>query len=147
MWEAARRVRGLVSGSPFLTQTTQSGWTIAQRALRGRKLRAYFASTDTVRLMIGSGPSQLDGWLASDLLPSRSDVVLLDAAERFPFEDSTADRIHSEHMIEHVDYPIGRHMLAECFRILKPVHRVRPHPGARCRRVRRPAPPRGGRDR
>lgn len=122
---AARRVRELVSGSPLLTQTTQSGWTVAQKALRGHKIKQYLADNPRVRLMIGSGPSQMDGWLATDLLPSRPDVVLLDAAEAFPFDDATVDRIHTEHMIEHVDHPIGAHMLAECVRILKPGGRIR----------------------
>ena len=122
---AARRVREAVSGSPFLAQTTESGWTVAQKAMRGRKLKAYFASHPRVRLMIGSGPSQLDGWLATDLIPSRPDVVLLDANDPFPFDDATVDRIHTEHMIEHVDHPVGTHMLAECHRILKPGGRIR----------------------
>ena len=100
---AARRVREAVSGSPFLTQTTQSGWTVAQKAMRGRKLKAYFAANPRVRLMIGSGPSKLDGWLATDLIPSRPDVVFLDANDPFPFDDATVDRIHTEHMIEHVE--------------------------------------------
>ncbi len=114
-----------MSGSPLLSQTTESGWTTAQRALRGRKLRAYAAEHPSIRLMIGSGPSQLDGWLATDLLPSRPDVVLLDANERFPFDDGTVHRIHTEHMIEHVDHPIGTRMLVECARILEPGGRIR----------------------
>lgn len=122
---AARRVRELVSGSPFLAQTTQSGWILTQRALRPAKRKRYLAGTDTVRLMIGSGPSRIDGWLATDLIPSRPDVMFLDASETFPFGDESIDRIHSEHMIEHVDHPIGRHMLAECARCLKPGGRIR----------------------
>ncbi|CAN5616763.1 hypothetical protein BH10ACT1_BH10ACT1_35670 [soil metagenome] len=122
---AARRVRELVNGSPFLAQTTESGWTLAQRALRPVKLKRYLASTDKVRLMIGSGPSERPGWLATDLIPSRPDVMLLDASEPFPFDDASVDRIHSEHMIEHVDHTIGAHMLAECARVLKPGGRIR----------------------
>ncbi|QXC59121.1 methyltransferase domain-containing protein [Aquihabitans sp. G128] len=122
---AARRVRELVNGSPFLAQTTESGWTLAQRALRPAKRKRYLASTDTVRLMIGSGPSKREGWLATDLIPSRPDVMLLDASEPFPFDDASVDRIHTEHMIEHVDHEIGTHMLAECARILKPGGRIR----------------------
>lgn len=114
-----------MSGSPLLSQTAESGWTTAQRALRGRKLRAYTAEHGAIRLMIGSGPSHLDGWLATDLLPSRPDVVLLDANERFPFDDGAVHRIHTEHMIEHVDHPIGARMLAECARVLEPNGRIR----------------------
>lgn len=93
--------------------------------MRRRKLRAYAADHDPIRLMIGSGPSRLDGWLATDLLPSRPDVVLLDANDRFPFDDGTVHRIHTEHMIEHVDHHIGARMLAECARVLEPGGRIR----------------------
>ena len=122
---AARRVREVVNGSPFLSQTTQSGWILAQRALRPTKRKRYLAGTDSVRLMIGSGPSKLDGWLSTDLIPSRPDVMFLDASEPFPFDDASVDRIHAEHMIEHLDHSVGRHMLAECARIVKPGGRIR----------------------
>ncbi len=121
----ARRVRELVSGSPFLSQTTQSGWIVAQRALRPSKIKRHQAANDRLRVMIGSGPTKVDGWLSTDLIPSRSDVVYLDASEPFPFAEASVDRIHTEHMIEHVDHPIGRLMLAECARVLKPGGRIR----------------------
>lgn len=121
----ARRVRELVSGSPFLNQTTQSGWILAQKALRPAKIKRHTGANDRLRIMIGSGPTKVDGWLSTDLIPSRSDVVFLDASEPFPFDDASVDRIHTEHMIEHVDHPIGRNMLAECARVLKPGGRIR----------------------
>lgn len=121
----ARRVRELVNGSPFLNQTTQSGWIVAQRAMRSSKIKRHMAANDRLRVMIGSGPTKVDGWLSTDLIPSRSDVVFLDASEPFPFETNSVDRIHTEHMIEHVDHPIGRNMLAECARVLKPDGRIR----------------------
>lgn len=122
---AARRAREMVSGSPLLTQVAESAWSVAQKGLRPRKLSRYLESTDSVRLMIGSGPSKVEGWLSTDILPSRPDVMLLDATKDFPIESGTVDRIHSEHMIEHVDHPHGRTMLAECFRVLKPGGRIR----------------------
>lgn len=122
---AARRVRELVSGSPLLTQTTQSGWLTAQRALRGTKIKRHQAENDRLRVMIGSGPTMVDGWLSTDLIPSRSDVVFLDAGEAFPFDDGSVHRIHTEHMIEHVDHATGQRMLAECARVLAPGGRIR----------------------
>lgn len=109
----------------MLTLVTESGWTALQRARRPSKIKRHLAEHDRVRLMIGSGPSKVDGWLATDVLPSRSDVVLLDAGRRFPFADASVDRIHTEHMIEHVDRGIGQRMLAECHRVLKPGGRIR----------------------
>ncbi len=109
----------------MLNQTTQSGWILAQRALRPGKIRRHVAGNDRLRVMIGSGPTKVDGWLSTDLIPSRPDVVFLDAGERFPFDDESVQRIHTEHMIEHVDHEIGRHMLAECARALAPGGRIR----------------------
>ena len=125
MGDLARNVRRRVSGSPFLSQSAESTWTVLQKAQRGRKIRRYVDGTDMVRVMIGAGPTQTAGWLATDLLPSRGDVVFLDAGEAFPFDSASVDRIHTEHMIEHVDHEIGARMLAECFRVLKPGGRIR----------------------
>ena len=53
--------------------------------------------------------------------PSGSPQVLrLDATQAFPFADASFDYIFSEHMIEHLSYPQGQQMLAECRRVLKP---------------------------
>jgi SAM-dependent methyltransferase len=122
---AARRVRELVSGSPLLDQTTQSGWILAQRGLRPSKIRRHLAANNRLRVMIGSGPTRVEGWLSTDLIPSRPDVVFLDASEPFPFAAASVQRIHTEHMIEHVDHPVGRQMLAECARVLAPGGRIR----------------------
>ena len=51
--------------------------------------------------------------------------MFLDATDRFPFRDSTFHYIFSEHMIEHIEYLKGFHMLRECFRILKPGGKIR----------------------
>ena len=104
---------------------TESGWTVLQKARRSQKIKRHLAANDRLRVMIGAGPSKVEGWLATDLLPSRADVVFLDAGKPFPFADGAVDRIHSEHMIEHVDHPIGRRMLAECHRVLRPGGRIR----------------------
>lgn len=125
MPEIARRAHKVIAGSPFLDQTARSGWGVTQSVLRPVKLKRYFGSTDMVRVMIGAGPGAKKGWLATDLTPTRSDVVLLDAGKRFPFDDRTVDRIHTEHMIEHVPFDVGQNMLRECFRVMKPGGRIR----------------------
>lgn len=122
---AARFVRRRTARSPLLTAVTESGWQSVHRATRARKIRSYAETTDLFRLMIGAGPAQQPGWLATDLIPSRPDVVLLDAGGRFPFPTSSVDFIHSEHMIEHIDHDLGAHMLRECARVLKPGGRIR----------------------
>lgn len=52
-------------------------------------------------------------------------MYYLDAAKDFPFEDGTVDAILSEHLIEHLDFDKGQHMLKECYRILKDGGRIR----------------------
>lgn len=125
MTDVARWARRRLQRFPLVEQAAETGWRLLQLAVRRRKINRYLEQTDRVRLMIGAGPSQREGWLATDLLPSRRDVVVLDAGKPFPFPSRTVDRMHSEHMIEHVDYATGARMLAECFRVLKPGGRVR----------------------
>jgi len=85
-------------------------------------VRRYFSETTTPKLHIGCGKHTLAGWLNTDsyLQDPSLPVYLLDASKRFPFADGTFAYVFSEHMIEHVSYPAGRHMLSECLRVLEP---------------------------
>lgn len=90
-----------------------------------RLVQTYLKTSSIKKLHVGCGPHQLEGWLNADYAPSSSQILYLDATKRFPFEDHTFDYIFSEHMIEHISYPQGCHMLSECFRILKPNGKIR----------------------
>jgi len=102
---------------------------IVQRAMRqsrkGRdasQVEDYLAAHPVRRLQIGAGKNLRDGWLNTNwypLEPGGDGTIFLDATERFPLPDASFDYIFSEHMIEHVPYPGGQAMLAECFRVLK----------------------------
>jgi predicted SAM-dependent methyltransferase len=92
---------------------------------RRRMIERYLASTRSPRLQVGAGPTSRPGWLSTDLAPTTSEVVYLDATQPFPFDDGTFDYVYSEHMIEHVPWPAGRAMLRECARVLKPTGRLR----------------------
>ncbi|MCU1358066.1 MAG: hypothetical protein JWM89_3484 [Acidimicrobiales bacterium] len=118
-------VKKLMDRSPLVEQVTRSTWGIGQKAVRPRRLLKYLSGTDMVRVMIGAGPTDHPGWIATDLTPTRPDVIYLDAGEPFPFDTDSVDRIHTEHMIEHVDYATGQNMLTECARVLKPGGRIR----------------------
>ncbi len=85
-------------------------------------VRRYFSETTTPKLHIGCGRHILAGWLNTDsyLQDPSLPVYLLDASKRFPFADETFAYVFSEHMIEHVSYSAGRHMLSECLRVLEP---------------------------
>lgn len=85
-------------------------------------VRRYFAEATTPKLHIGCGKHILAGWLNTDsyLQDPSLPVYLLDASKRFPFADGSFAYVFTEHMIEHVSYAAGRHMLSECLRILEP---------------------------
>ena len=95
----------------------------AWRAARGAVITRYLAQAapGARGLTLGAGHHPPAGWLASDLDPGVArGVIHLDATARFPLPDASFDRVHSEHMIEHVPLAGGRAMLAECARVLRP---------------------------
>lgn len=83
-------------------------------------IQSYFDSHSECRLQLGSGQTLLAGWLCTDIVPRSERVAYLDATEPFPFDDGVFDYIFSEHVIEHVSWDAGGHMLRECLRVLKP---------------------------
>lgn len=99
----------------------ETAWIIR----RGRQIDRYYKAPGNKKLNIGCGANQLKGWLNADFTPENSDVIFLDATQRYPLKDSSFDYVFSEHMIEHVPYDHGLQMLKECYRILKPGGRLR----------------------
>jgi SAM-dependent methyltransferase len=103
---------------------------LRRRVLDRRTIERYLQTHPTRKLQLGTGPNPLPGWLNTDLLPDtypelRGDLVLLDAAGRFPLADMTFDYIFSEHQVEHIPEPDAREMVRECFRVLRPGGRIR----------------------
>jgi predicted SAM-dependent methyltransferase len=90
-----------------------------------RLIRNYFSARLTRKLHIGCGEHLLPDWLNADLHPVSLNVLRLDATKRLPFSDNMFDYVFSECMIEHVPYRDGAHLLAECYRVLKPGGRLR----------------------
>ena len=78
----------------------------------------YLHKAAEPKLHIGGGWHRLDGWLNTDieLIPN---VMRVDATQRFPFADGTFQYVYTEHMIEHVPYQQGAHMLGECRRVMQ----------------------------
>lgn len=71
------------------------------------------------RVNLGCGAKRKPGWLNVDL--HRAADLRLDLRERLPLPDGCADRIYTEHFLEHLEYPgDARRFLAECRRILRP---------------------------
>ena len=87
--------------------------------LTGRYIvRSYFKNNEVYKLQIGSSSNFLNGWLNSDVIPSR-EILYLDATKTFPFADEQFHYVYSEHMIEHINFEQGRFMMGEVYRVLK----------------------------
>lgn len=84
------------------------------------RISHYIHKHSVRKLQLGSGPTQLTGWLNTTLLPFNSATVYLDATQPFPIPDRSFDYVFSEHMIEHLPFEAGQHTLRESYRILKP---------------------------
>jgi predicted SAM-dependent methyltransferase len=61
----------------------------------------------------------MPGWLNADLFPWSVRLLHLDATEPFPIGSVEIDYVFSEHMIEHISYSQGSHMLFECHRVMR----------------------------
>jgi predicted SAM-dependent methyltransferase len=94
-------------------------------AVRRRKIQAYLRTSQVKKLQLGTSRSPLPGWLNTDVVPQSSDIVYLDATQRFPLDDNSFEYAACEHMIEHIEFEAAMSMLRELFRILKPGGRVR----------------------
>ena len=91
-----------------------------------RQLIQQYLSTYAIKkLQIGAGTNLREDWLNTNYFPWRKEVMHLDASAPFPFANDTFDYVFSEHMIEHISYPQGLHMLRECFRALRPGGKIR----------------------
>src|SRR5688572_11847361 len=110
------------SAQAVLLATRRAAW----RAARGPLITRYLHGPGPYGLALGSGHHPPAGWLATDLDPGVArGVIFLDVTEPFPFPEASFDRIHSEHLIEHVTLAGGRSMLAECWRVLRRGGRLR----------------------
>ncbi len=49
----------------------------------------------------------------------RSGVRWMDASRRFPFTSESVDKIYCSHFLEHIPPDKGKHVLKECYRVLK----------------------------
>jgi predicted SAM-dependent methyltransferase len=123
-----RRVAAsLRSGRSSGVRVLQDARFQVKRARRHQLIEAYLRAHSERKLHLGTGSNPYVGWLNTDVADFRrlNQVVYLDARKRFPLPDSSFDLVFTEHMIEHLTYPEGRHCLAECHRILRPGGRIR----------------------
>ena len=97
---------------------------IPYRWRRHSQVRQYLESAEVPRLHLGAGAHDLPGWLNTDLVP-RGEEVYLDSTRPYPFAEGTFCFVYHHHLIEHMPYPRGCRLLAECLRVLRPGGRVR----------------------
>jgi len=89
-----------------------------------RMIEEYFNTHSVRKLQLGAGPSNPDGWLNSDIEPTKAQIYL-DAAAPYPFADGSFQYVFAEHLIEHLTWEQGLAMLKECHRVLEPGGKIR----------------------
>ena len=97
-------------------------WACGRRfgRLDRRLIDQYMQGAMPHKLHLGAGNHLLQGWLNSDLYPNSKRSIHLDVSRPFPLPDDKFEYAFSEHMIEHLSYRDGEHMLRECYRVLVP---------------------------
>jgi len=77
-----------------------------------------------LNLHLGCGRNIKPGWINVDSFAPEADLRL-DLREPLPFGDDSAAIVHSEHFLEHLEYPDEVcHLLKEAFRVLAPGGRL-----------------------
>ena len=112
-------IRVDIAADLYMTATT-----FYHRKMASRTISGYLKSHVVRKLQIGAGPSNLPGWLNTDIEPSDGQAYL-DATAVFPFPDESMHYVFAEQLIEHLTYEQGLGMLKECRRILKSGGRIR----------------------
>ncbi len=116
--DRARQARRALTGQGALSPSEL-------RAAGDAMFKDYAGAHPVRKLHLGCGFNLLAGWLNSDLTGDGQKTFPLDATQPFPFPDNTFDFVYSEHMIEHIPFLQGAHMLAECRRVLRPGGKLR----------------------
>ncbi len=124
--ELGRLLKNLIK--IFLNQTWEIWRGVAQeftfflgRLKRTRKITAYLNSVTPKNraLQIGTGANPIAGWLNSDLFPSQSGTIFLDASAPLPLPNESLRFIYTEHTIEHISLAAARRLLIELHRTLQ----------------------------
>ena len=72
---------------------------------------------EPVRLNIGCGPDQPEGWVNLDSNPDEEPDIVADV-RHLPFDDDSVDEIYASHILEHID--CREPVLEEWCRVLRP---------------------------
>jgi len=89
----------------------------------GRARARRYRDRSDLKLHLGCGPNIRPGWVNVDL-NAKADLRI-DLRKSLPFVDDSCVITHSEHFLEHLDFPDGIcEFLRECFRVTKPGGRI-----------------------
>lgn len=86
-------------------------------APEARRRARSWSSRPGLRLHLGSGGNNLEGWINVDLVGSRADVVW-DLRRPLPFPDASVEAAFLEHVLEHMTLEDGIAVLRHCRRVL-----------------------------
>lgn len=74
-----------------------------------------------MKLDLGCGNKPKEGFQGVDVRDyGRSDIIVADLRQRWPFEDGSIDEAYSHHFVEHLTAPERIHFANELYRVLKP---------------------------
>ena len=99
-----------------LIQDLRSSWHHRRAAAMARR---RYAHASGLKLNVGCGRHVKEGWINID--PAYENTLRLDVREPLPFPNGSAAIVYSEHVMEHLEYPLeaGKFM-AESLRVLQP---------------------------
>ena len=73
-----------------------------------------------VLLNLGCGNSYHSDWVNLDLLPQSPEVTQADISKGIPYPNASVDVVYHSHLLEHLNRPDSKQLIADCFRVLKP---------------------------
>ncbi|GAB4517395.1 MAG: hypothetical protein OHK0046_23910 [Anaerolineae bacterium] len=71
-------------------------------------------------LNVGCGHRFHQEWVNIDLVAASEEVIAHNILKGLPFPDASFDVVYHSHILEHLTQQQGRHLLRECYRVLKP---------------------------
>jgi predicted SAM-dependent methyltransferase len=102
----------------FPTAACVPGGDVEREVIDGSVAARAFLARTPLRLHLGCGTVRLDGWVNVDR--DGGPDLRLDLRFGLPFPDASVDRIHSEHMVEHLRLADAQLLMKEAFRVLRP---------------------------
>jgi len=106
------------AAASFIGRSSFDLWQWIGPTVTRPHLRRWLESDSPKILNLGGGNVLFDRWLTADVVP-RADVYM-NVTRPLPLPDVCVDAVYSEEVIEHLPLELGRSMLRECLRVLKP---------------------------